>query len=252
MKTEWWKTIKDYFLTLIVPNVWVWSGLYLFVIMSFGLLYGCNSSWFAQTTTKLEESYKAQEITISKKLIDSVGPTNGVECSPFKVKIEKDDDHYFLEGKVKCYRTINKETIREKFMLSILVPATERYMQEYCDKDGRSRLRVVHTDSDSSSELGNFFTNLTESQEVDDGMYTMFLIDSTFLQLVQRHFMARTENIPSDDFWVAGFYLSVVTVTTLGFGDIVPVNSKGRWSIGFEVIAGIIIFGFFINAVTKA
>ncbi len=43
-------------------------------------------------------------------------------------------------------------------------------------------------------------------------------------------------------------YLSVVTATTLGYGDIVPVTTWARGGIMIEALFGVILAGFFINS----
>ena len=43
-------------------------------------------------------------------------------------------------------------------------------------------------------------------------------------------------------------YLSMVTITTLGYGDIVPLTNTARILIGVESTLGIIIMGWFVNS----
>jgi hypothetical protein len=43
-------------------------------------------------------------------------------------------------------------------------------------------------------------------------------------------------------------YLSMVTITTLGYGDIVPLTNTARILIGIESTLGIIIMGWFVNS----
>lgn len=47
------------------------------------------------------------------------------------------------------------------------------------------------------------------------------------------------------------FYLSSVTITTLGYGDIVPITTAARIAISIEAIMGIVLIGLFLNAVAK-
>lgn len=47
-----------------------------------------------------------------------------------------------------------------------------------------------------------------------------------------------------------GLYFSVVTITTLGFGDIYPVSLLARIFVCLEVILGVFIVGFYLNAVS--
>ena len=46
-------------------------------------------------------------------------------------------------------------------------------------------------------------------------------------------------------------YLSAVTITTLGFGDITPVNSWARALVGTEAVFGVVLVGLFLNAVAQ-
>jgi hypothetical protein len=45
-------------------------------------------------------------------------------------------------------------------------------------------------------------------------------------------------------------YLSATTITTLGFGDIVPLTTPARMVISLESVLGIILMGLFVNAVS--
>ena len=51
--------------------------------------------------------------------------------------------------------------------------------------------------------------------------------------------------------WFRMFYLSTVTITTLGYGDIVPISWWGRFCITIESIFGLITLGLFLYFVTK-
>lgn len=42
-------------------------------------------------------------------------------------------------------------------------------------------------------------------------------------------------------------YLSAVTITTLGYGDIMPLSTRARFMISLESIFGIVVIGFFIS-----
>ena len=43
-------------------------------------------------------------------------------------------------------------------------------------------------------------------------------------------------------------YFSVVTITTLGYGDIVPLTDKARTLVAIESISGIVLIGLFLNS----
>jgi hypothetical protein len=47
-------------------------------------------------------------------------------------------------------------------------------------------------------------------------------------------------------------YLSVVTITTLGFGDIVPVSGWARSLVGLEALLGVILIGYYLSSLSNA
>jgi Ion channel len=53
------------------------------------------------------------------------------------------------------------------------------------------------------------------------------------------------------DLFVRMCYLSVVTITTLGYGDITPVSSRARALVAAEAVWGVVLIGLFLNAVAQ-
>jgi len=53
-----------------------------------------------------------------------------------------------------------------------------------------------------------------------------------------------------DNFWRM-FYLSAITITTLGFGDIVPISTVSRILVSIEAFLGIILIGLFLNSLAQ-
>jgi hypothetical protein len=51
--------------------------------------------------------------------------------------------------------------------------------------------------------------------------------------------------------YVRMFYFSAVTITTLGYGDIVPITTTARILVAFESIAGIVLIGLFLNSLSR-
>jgi hypothetical protein len=76
------------------------------------------------------------------------------------------------------------------------------------------------------------------------------IVISRRLQLDLARFRAAATGYPG--LGTGGFarmlYLSVVTITTLGFGDIVPMSETARTLVATEVLLGIAVMGFFVNA----
>jgi hypothetical protein len=55
----------------------------------------------------------------------------------------------------------------------------------------------------------------------------------------------------SDDTWLTPFYFSIVTFTTLGFGDVTPKNWVGEMIICFEVILGYVTLGLLLSVLAN-
>lgn len=47
------------------------------------------------------------------------------------------------------------------------------------------------------------------------------------------------------------FYFSVVTLTTVGFGDIVPVSSYGRWVTVFMILSGVLLIPWQVGLIAR-
>jgi hypothetical protein len=68
-----------------------------------------------------------------------------------------------------------------------------------------------------------------------------------------RHFAAASSGDPlraSDTFWTM-LYLSMVAITTLGFGDVTPVSTTARLLVGSEAVLGVVMAGLFLNHIAR-
>lgn len=50
--------------------------------------------------------------------------------------------------------------------------------------------------------------------------------------------------------FIGSFYFSVVTITTLGYGDITPQTDVARLAVSVQSLSGIFVIGLFLNAIT--
>lgn len=46
-------------------------------------------------------------------------------------------------------------------------------------------------------------------------------------------------------------YLSTITITTTGYGDIVPITNIARVLVAVEAMSGVVVAGLFLNAVVQ-
>jgi hypothetical protein len=68
----------------------------------------------------------------------------------------------------------------------------------------------------------------------------------THLQNAMRGFPSKVSGV-----YARMFYFSAVTITTLGYGDIVPVTNTARNIVAAESIIGIILIGMFLNSLSN-
>ena len=74
--------------------------------------------------------------------------------------------------------------------------------------------------------------------------------DDTSLKLQSLDMMSkgRLTGEDSNAYWRM-FYLSAVTITTLGYGDIVPISTRARTLVAAEAILGILLIGLYLGSV---
>jgi hypothetical protein len=77
---------------------------------------------------------------------------------------------------------------------------------------------------------------------------TLTMSRATYEEL--QRFYAAVQGDPSyaSGSWLRMLYLSAITITTLGFGDITPVSESARMSIALESVLGIVVIGLFLNS----
>ena len=64
-------------------------------------------------------------------------------------------------------------------------------------------------------------------------------------------FHSDTQFLPTIDTYFRMLYFSTVTITTLGYGDILPISNLARIMVSIESIVGIVVIGLFLNAVGR-
>jgi hypothetical protein len=76
---------------------------------------------------------------------------------------------------------------------------------------------------------------------------------STKLATALDEFLDRSDGINDQHYseWSRYIYLSVVTMTTLGYGDLIPISTVARLLVSTQAIVGIFLFGIFFYMLAK-
>ena len=82
---------------------------------------------------------------------------------------------------------------------------------------------------------------------------TTYLAIPLSLENMIINFQNSLSGFPSESSGVYGrmLYLSAVTITTLGYGDIVPISGISRLLVALESVIGIVLIGLFLNSLNQ-
>lgn len=83
-------------------------------------------------------------------------------------------------------------------------------------------------------------------------IYIFLLYVAVILIFAFIYWILPDSNFEKDLTPTKSIYLSVITITTLGYGDITPVDKVGMYTTAVESIIGILIMGLFINSAWKS
>ena len=78
-------------------------------------------------------------------------------------------------------------------------------------------------------------------------LYIIIILLFAFFYYLQGEIGIKT----SDNSYLNMLYFSVVTITTLGYGDVIPINVFTKLLVSIESILGIFILGIILNAIWK-
>ena len=65
-------------------------------------------------------------------------------------------------------------------------------------------------------------------------------------------YWCNSASVEGVDGFGSAFYFSIVTITTLGFGDMFPKDGFARAMVCMEVLAGVVFVGVFLNSIAQA
>ncbi len=51
--------------------------------------------------------------------------------------------------------------------------------------------------------------------------------------------------------WIDSLYMTIITITTVGFGEVKPLDSTGKWLTIFLILSSIVIYGYAISVITE-
>jgi hypothetical protein len=247
-------------------------SLYVALIMLFAGVYVLIRGDFQHTTVRMEPSYlkerrelrKALESCLSDTLrfVDVVLPSGKVRIPGY---MRFDDLGISPEGRLRF--TVSVHVLHMK--------APERYVESGLFEvllpvdwpvEARKELRRVGIEYRTMSHSFPVWVRRLSGPPVPEGAVASLLgckgsgVSELGWTCVPEPLYARmvafrkaTEGNPSDIPGSMGrmLYLSVVTVNTLGYGDILPLTGRARFFTGLESFLGIVVLGLFVSSAAR-
>jgi len=248
--------------------------LYIFTISIFAVYYTyfCFHEFYFSTSNIDKENQNVKKILkirlqeYFKKDFNDLLKLNGSLWSSGEVVVDdlKVGDYFEIHLK---FKVANKSIKNYHFNFTIKLSAEVEESIEYKMNELRTTRRLNYPKD-------SFYLRRIEDYEIKRLFSGDEKVDFPITQLVPVRFWGANDKgimLPmqlSDeiDYFIAGskgfadniegkfakmLYFSTVTITTTGYGDIVPISNRTRAAVGIEVFLGSLIFGMFLWSLTQ-
>ncbi len=230
-------------------------AIYLALIPSCAFLYYCMPYDFYSSTVAYEPQLKAEKDDISKRLrqhflddksseYQKRNPSSIINTAKFDIRPSKDGVDVVVWLFVK-----NGNYYGDILVVSLYL---NPYFLTSHPIDGPEKLEYVRVTptvrSDHSVELSDFFPCH------DKGWQSSTCLGMTYSELSELLSLSATEQgLPTEKqrSYARMLYFSAVTMSTLGYGDIVPLTERARILVTIQVVLGPVLIGLFLNALAR-
>lgn len=234
-----------------------WALGYLFVIFFFALFYTAKSNGFYHSTSQFESSLNddADEILISlEALLKSTSNFTSNEYDGWRLMEESFSIHTLKTYDKKLGFSVYSVFEKNQDLVGMNIDLYFALNPELTTCDDKSECystRIIQTVRPIIDKENNFITLIPQALAYyGDINIIKFPIE---LDKKINGFVAAKEGFPSEASGDFGrmLYFSVVTITTLGYGDVVPITDFNRFLVGLESILGLVLIGLFLNSLSR-
>jgi hypothetical protein len=236
----------------------VWAILYLSMIPAFGLVYTAAAGSFYQTSATHEPSYLFNEYNAAQAIAQgayrSVQYESYENCHNCSVPQAPIIGYNVTANASDLIATIAFTNASKDGNVAVQVdipddeiPSSSDVILGYSHVP-YSLVSVPNESADGSGALSlQLFEAYTNSTTSPDMPITAAELNS--VQQVAAAAQGTVSGLP--DQFSRMLYLSAVSATTLGFGDIVPVTVVSRSLVTLEAILGVVFAGLFLNSLAR-
>ena len=245
----------------------VFAGLYLLAIPAFALVYTRMSHGFYHSTVRYESALNAEADKILTGLREEIIVQFREEHGAARIDVA---DWAFNVEDIRLY-ALKPEDTRITFTLRTelsgkgVMAGVRQYAGTDVTIDARIRLAVGFP---GAPDCRIFAETVVSSDSFPVPPETLFparigslaaATNKTSLAISERlhreivGYLNAIKGFPqaASGSFARMFYFSAVTITTLGYGDIVPITDSARIAVAVESILGIVLVGLFINSVFR-
>lgn len=248
-----------------------WLFIYVILIFVFALLYTYSNAKFIHNNIKYEDSFVENEIIISdrirRQIIENTQEiyenktikTNNwlVDMNTFSISIIRDENFDLVFNGY--FYSIDLLSQKDSETTSTFRSSMNDF-EFILKRDRRSFLNdsyyfPVEIIKNELLSPGSTRTDIVDPKiffKINDISTYAIKINPELNNLISTHLLTSSGYLTeSNNRFQRMLYLSAVTITTLGYGDIVPINELARFLVALESTLGIIILGLALNSITR-
>jgi hypothetical protein len=267
---------------------WVFGGAYLACIPLFAVWYCLIPHGFYQSNIKFEKAYTNEAMTIEKEVCRSLETRISSESNntqePIRIEAAGHDWSFQPHDDMVCRRLRISDDDSIAFTLSVTLHRQQKcppvLVSESCFDIYPINFRVTLDPFDikiGGTELVSFqpplgefahrlsfvvpslegLQGLPEKEEMEGTLAKRLFGENPPVLWIREDLNSKIDRFlqaasgftsDADDNGIRMLYFSAVTITTIGYGDIVPITGRARGLVTFEAFIGAVLIGLFLQS----
>jgi voltage-gated potassium channel Kch len=242
----------------------LWALLYLAAIIAYACVYQSYGSEFYQSTA-LQEAKTCKSVdTVKGKLTTLFHNALATSRTVRSVTVTLPDAASEKLSFVVSYRFMGgqRSPVHEperSILCTLSIPSNDASVDmsmDITDQEGDfiSRFSNAPILLRNTRKFGDLLCDFQHAiaEKSPATVHARLFTDDALVQSA-REYLKATHGSPQQKpgSWWRWVYLSSVTITTLGYGDVVPLTDWARILVSSEAIAGVVIAGLFLSTVTS-
>jgi Ion channel len=245
--------------------------LYIILIPLYALIYANLPQYsFYHSTVKYEQSLNSDATQIIDEFktnlvsrLRAAHPDNSVVINGWEIDIsnisvsslQATDDSVSFTVNTKMFKMISQKPVISIDRFKLTYPGNK--YEGYLDKNGQIELYLKYPTFDppiwknNGDELD--YQMIFPENQINMKSSQAILLLPAALNTKIEDFRRAYKGFPSkvSGNFIRMIYLSAITITTVGYGDILPISPLARVLVASEAVLGVVLIGLFLNALVQ-